>query len=77
MKEIKVKCERCGRIADLFQYTYYDEGKTIDMVVDNGTSADPRMSVVKKEINESRGLCEECAVEVNKKNYDFKLNVPL
>ena len=24
------------------------------------------------EIDESRGLCEECAVEINKKNYDLK-----
>ena len=72
MKEITVKCERCGRIRPLFQYTYFDKGKTIDMVVDNGNSANPRMTAVRKEINESRGLCEECAVEINKKAYDCK-----
>lgn len=67
---MKVKCERCGRIRDLFQYTFFDEPKTIRQIKNNGIGSDPMFSEQTIQIDESRGLCEECAVEINKKKYD-------
>lgn len=75
MKE-KVKCERCGRIRDLFKLTESTYSKEVVRVRDNGIGARPRFTEhfvteqFKLEPSECRGLCEECAVEINKRNYD-------
>lgn len=71
----KCKCERCGRIRDLFQYTFFDVNRkqiTKRKVHDGGVDANPRFTSSEETIweDDSRGLCEECAVEVNKRNYD-------
>lgn len=72
----KCKCERCGRIRDLFQYTKFETNVVI-RVIDNGPSANPRYSQGESEdIGEKRGLCEECAVELNKRKYDL-LSTPV
>ncbi len=72
------KCERCGRIAQMFQYTYFDtkaKRVTIQKIRDNGKGENPRYSPYFEEevYDESRGLCEECAVEVNKKSFDNRV----
>lgn len=77
----KCKCERCGRIRDLFQYTYFDVNRkevTLQVVKDNGSSHNPQFTVHNeyKTYDESRGLCEECAVEVNKAAFDKKQSEP-
>lgn len=66
----QVKCERCGCISDLFQYIDFKEEKWVEHTKDNGIGADPRFTIERINLNESRGLCEGCAVEVNKRNYD-------
>jgi hypothetical protein len=66
----KVKCERCGRIRDLFQYTFFDEPKIINKVIFDPKN-DPQYTTQTIQIDESRGLCEECAIEINKKKYDL------
>lgn len=63
------KCERCGRIRKLFQYTKF-EVKNVETVIDNGHSARPRYTTKHEDIGEKRGYCEECAVEVNKQEHD-------
>ena len=69
---MKTKCERCGRIRDLFQYTFFAEPRTITQKhYANGSDATCIVKTI--EINDSRGLCEECAVEINKKKYDDNL----
>jgi hypothetical protein len=60
-KNEMIKCERCGRIKPVFQWTYWEEDKFL--VALNGTS---------KNISERKGLCEECGIEINKKKYDEK-----
>ena len=67
---IIIKCDRCLRIRDLFQYTHFEEDKWIDQVKDNGNGANPRFVEEKVNLAQSRGLCEECAVEINKRKYD-------
>ena len=63
-KKQLVRCERCGRIRPLFQYSFFDTDPKIWQTIDTGG--------VKKTIidNRSRGLCEECGVEINKREYD-------
>lgn len=70
---MKCKCERCGRIRDLFQYTFFDtNAHTVEEVKDNGVGANPRYTTRQVHIDNSRGYCEECAVEVNKWRHDLK-----
>lgn len=75
MKEtLKVKCDRCGRIRELFEYTHFDtKPKTMQVRKDNGVDANPRFTVENMYHNESRGLCEECAVYLNIRRYDNKI----
>ena len=72
MNTEKAKCERCGEVKDLFQYTHFEADKIVEIVVDNGASANPRYTTKRENIAERRGLCKECAVEINKKEYDIK-----
>jgi hypothetical protein len=68
----KCKCERCGRIRDLFQYTKWEVDRFVDQVKDNGVGESPRYTTETINLAERRGLCEECSVEVNKREYDKK-----
>ncbi len=68
---MEIKCERCGRIRELFQYTHFEEDNFVPFVKDNGEGSNPRFTKETKNIAKSRGLCEECAVEINKKKYDL------
>lgn len=67
----KVRCERCGRIRDLFQYTFFDVNqRSVNKVKDGGAYANPRYTTEKEYIDNSRGLCEPCAVTINCHKYD-------
>lgn len=66
----KVKCERCLRIRDLFQYIHFEPNRFVEEVKDLGLGENPRYTTRMVNLAQSRGLCEECAVEVNKRQYD-------
>lgn len=65
-----VKCERCGRIRKIFQYTHFIPDEFIEKVIDGGTLENPRFTTRKVNISNSQGLCEECSVAINIKKYD-------
>lgn len=67
-----VKCERCGRVRKLFQYTHFEEDNFVKKVKDNGDGHNPRFTEEIINLAQCRGLCEECGVEINKKNYDSR-----
>ena len=73
MENQKVKCERCGRIRDIFQYTKF-ETMVVEKAVRGHDNPDgsPYFVTIKEDIGEKRGYCEECAVEVNKWRHDLK-----
>jgi len=69
MKEVLCKCDRCGRIKPLFQYTKFEtQIVKIIKIIEMG-----KHRTEYKDLGEKRGLCEECSVEVNKKLFDCKL----
>lgn len=73
MERQKVKCERCGVIDDLCQYTFFDtEAHTATKVVDNGVGANPRFTTEPMRVDRSLGYCKDCATEVNKWRHDLK-----
>lgn len=80
--KITCKCDRCGRIRPLFQYTVFKPRKEVKVqkVQDNGPHANPRYTPINSteviDLGEYRGLCEECAVVVNSAAYDAKSNPP-
>lgn len=73
MKDEKIdcKCERCGRFCKAFQYTKF-ETKIVEKKIRGNDNPDgsPYFETLTEDIGEKRGLCEECAVEVNKRIYD-------
>ena len=48
----KVKCERCGIIESLFQYTDFDSGKVMRIIQQTRTE----LIVKEIELNDSKGL---------------------
>ncbi len=68
-----VKCDRCLRIRDLFQYTHWVPSKVVESVRDHGAGSNPQFTVERTTVDESRGLCEPCAVIVNCHRYDTRL----
>ena len=77
MEYRKIKCDRCLRKRDLFQYTNLEEDKWVLQRKDNGNVVHPRFTEERVNLAQSRGLCEECAVEINKREYDSKLSTNL
>lgn len=68
------KCQRCGRIRPLFQYTKWEADRYIEVAKDNGAGVNPQITIERVNLADRRGLCEECSVEVNKAAYDQKCN---
>jgi hypothetical protein len=71
MNQQWVKCDRCLRYKVLFQYTKIEVPKIIitkEYTIENG------IKIVTTDLAKSRGLCEECAVSINKKQYDKRLS---
>lgn len=65
-----MKCDRCGDFKELFQYTKF-EVKWISWIENRGKGYE--RFAVRNDIGEKRGLCKECAIELNKRKYDLAL----
>lgn len=68
------KCDRCGRIREAFQYTKF-EVKYVSWVENAGKdkNGDVIRRAIRNNVGEQRALCEECAVELNKRYYDERI----
>lgn len=67
------KCVRCGDFKELFQYTLFEPDRWIRQIEvclpdENGNTRREKLV----NIAQSRGLCKECAIEVNKREYDIR-----
>ena len=72
MSEQLCKCDRCGDIKPLFQYTKFETKLVTIKKICGKEGCTHTGHVQQEDIGEKRGLCKECAVEVNKTKYDAK-----
>jgi hypothetical protein len=63
------KCARCGRFRPLFQETTLKSGRYVTKA-ECIKGKNPECHTIRVFEPDKGGLCEECAVEINKKNYD-------
>ena len=74
-ERINCSCERCGRFCKLFQYTKFEVKEvSYKSSYKNKKTGEIVYVAHRNDMGEKRGLCEDCAVEINKRNYDAKTN---
>lgn len=64
---VEIKCERCGQIKPLGQYTKFE---VKEITISKDTGGNPRFRLETKDIGEKRGLCIDCSIVINCRNYD-------